>query len=204
MVGVQPPAGRFLRTGQRRGVLPYVRRKPRLGIFRPSADDCLTGLARRAPFRGRTGRAVFLHGAATALPLYFVAYNPSRGRRPARCGALRRPLGLDADVAALRLYRRARRPADDDHRAVPADIQAVLRKPPLGMALDGGCHGADGLQQISRGAGRALHACGDPPPCVPASDPISQRCGSAVAARAAFHVAGRARLGLVCLPSGGA
>lgn len=29
-----------------------------------------------------------------------------------------------------------------------------------------------------------------PPPCVPASDPISQRCGSAVAARAAFHVAG--------------
>ena len=35
-------------------------------------------------------------------------------------------------------------------------------------------------------------------------DWASLACGSAVAARAAFHVAGRARLGLVCLPSGGA
>ena len=157
-----------------------------MGIFRPSADDRLAGLARRAPFRGRTGRAVFLYGAATALPLYTMADNPPRGCRPARRGAFCRPLGRDADVAALRLHRRARRPADDDHRAVPAD------------------HGADGLQQIPRGAGRTLRACGDPPPSVPASDPISQRRGSAVAARAAFRVAVRARLGLAGLSSGGA
>ena len=175
-----------------------------MGIFRPSADDRLAGLARRAPFRGRTGRAVFLHGAATALPLYTMADNPPRGCRPARRGAFCRPLGRDADVAALRLHRRARRPADDDHRAVPADIQVVLREPALCMALDGGCHGADGLQQIPRGAGRTLRACGDPPPSVPASDPISQRRGSAVAARAAFRVAVRARLGLAGLSSGGA
>ena len=43
-----------------------------------------------------------------------------------------------------------------------------------------------------------------PPPSVPASDPISQRRGSAVAARAAFRVAVRARLGLAGLSSGGA
>lgn len=43
-----------------------------------------------------------------------------------------------------------------------------------------------------------------PPPRVPASDPISQRRGGAVAARAAFRVAVRARLGVAGLSSGGA
>lgn len=77
------------------------------GYFDHPADDRLAGLARRAPFRGRTGRAVFLYGAATALPLYTMADNPPRGCRPARRGAFCRPLGRDADVAALRLHRRA-------------------------------------------------------------------------------------------------
>lgn len=54
------------------------------------------------------------------------------------------------------------------------------------------------------GALVVLFALAATPPSVPASDPISQRRGSAVAARAAFRVAVRARLGLAGLSSGGA
>lgn len=50
---------------------------------------------------GRTGRAVFLYGAATALPLYTMADNPPRGCRPARRGAF---VVLSAATLMLQLY----------------------------------------------------------------------------------------------------
>ena len=204
MVDLQPLSGRFHGAGQRRGLLPYVRRKPLVGLFRPSADDGAAGLAWGASLRRGVRRAVFLYPAAAALPLCLLAHHPAHRCRPPRCGAFRHALGRDAHVAVVRFYRRARRSADDDRGVVPAHLQMVHRRAARGVALDGCGHGADGLQQVPRGAGGALRACGDPPPRVPASDPISQRRGGAVAARAAFRVAVRARLGVAGLSSGGA
>ena len=170
-----------------------------MGVFRPSARDGAAGLGRRASLRRGAGRAVFLHRAATPLPLDSVASDPPGGCRPPRRRAVRRGVGRDADAPALRLHRRARRAADVHHGVVSADFQMVFRKPPPGVVVDGYCHGADGLQQIPRRAGGSFRA-GRQPAAAAASCPVFKRRGGAAAARAAPRVAVRARLGVVRLP----
>ena len=153
-----------------------------MGVFRPSARDGAAGLGRRASLRRGAGRAVFLHRAATPLPLDSVASDPPGGCRSPRRRAVRRGVGRDADAPALRLHRRARWAADVHHGVVSADFQMVFRKPPPGVVVDGYCHGADGLQQIPRRAGGAFRA-GRQPAAAAASCPVFKRRGGAAAAR---------------------
>ena len=199
LVGVQCGTGRSCAAGQRRGLLPPVRRTAGVGLFRSSARDGAAGLAGRTPLRRRAGRAFLLHGAAAPLPLDPVAADPPGRCLAPRCGALRGPCVHDADAPDLRLHRRARRSAADDLRALPAGFRTLLRTPAPGLAVDGCGHGPDGLQQIPRGAGGPLLPGGQSA-AAPAPDALSFGGRGGPAARAAPDLAVQPRLGVVRLP----
>lgn len=203
VVGVQPAAGRSDGAGQRRGLLPYVRRAACVGILRPSPDDGAARAAGRSGGGRRAGRAPLLHAAAAALPLCFLAARPPGGGHAPRCGALRRAVGRDAHPRALRLHRRARRPADDDRGALPLDLPQLRRAAAPGLALDGRGDGRDGLQQVPRGAGGDLLPGGQPAPAA-APRALRLRRRGPRAPRPAPALAVRTRLGVVRLPPRGA
>ena len=204
LVGVQHRAGRDGGACQRRSLLLDVRRAPGLGLLRPSADDGPAGVAGAARLaRNRIGRALLLHTAAAPLPLPIVAADTA-----CRCGAARRrtfrdAFGRDADVAALRIHRGARRSADDDRDAVSAGARTVRRTAPRGLALAGAGYGGHGLQQVSRGIGGAFCAGSQSAAAAPFGA-LCGRGGGAVAACAPFPVAIPPRLGFVRLPPFGA